>query len=231
MENDDKKGILFGIIGILTLIMAIIGASLAYFSINTKSSNDALSVQAAQVKIVYTDGNKLNISKIIPSRQEVVEMAFKRTIKDENITNKDKCIDDNNQVICGMYEFSVTNNGVGDIAINTKIIPNDFSNDNEIIKFKNLKFRIFNITNENILKDNFGIELTNDNNFVKYENFNLFSDSKEEILKVEETKKYRLILWLDETEKNQDDEQAAIFKGEINIDVTGKNANTIDITN
>lgn len=231
MENDDKKGILFGIIGILTLIMAIIGASLAYFSINTKSSNDALSVQAAQVKIVFTDGNKLNISKIIPSSQEVVEMAFKRTIKDENITNKDKCIDDNNQVICGMYEFSVTNNGVGDIAINTKIIPNDFSNDNEIIKFKNLKFRIFNITNENILKDNFGIELTNDNNFVKYENFNLFSDTQEEILKVEETKKYRLILWLDETEKNQDDEQAAIFKGEINIDVTGKNANTIDITN
>ena len=37
MEKEDKRGIFFGVIGVLTLIVAIIGASLAYFSINAKS--------------------------------------------------------------------------------------------------------------------------------------------------------------------------------------------------
>ena len=55
MEREDKRGIFFGVIGVLTLIVAIIGASLAYFSINARSRENALTVQAATVKIVYED--------------------------------------------------------------------------------------------------------------------------------------------------------------------------------
>ena len=32
MEREDKRGVFFGVIGVLTLIVAIIGASFAYFS-------------------------------------------------------------------------------------------------------------------------------------------------------------------------------------------------------
>ena len=53
MEKEDKRGIFFGVIGVLTFIVAIIGASLAYFSINAKSEDNALTVKAATVKIVY----------------------------------------------------------------------------------------------------------------------------------------------------------------------------------
>lgn len=55
MDREEKRGIFLGIIGVLTLIVAIIGASFAYFSVNAKSSDDAVTVQAASVQIVYED--------------------------------------------------------------------------------------------------------------------------------------------------------------------------------
>ena len=57
MNREDKRGIFFGIVGVLTLIVAIIGASLAWFSINASSREDALTIQAASVQRVYNDGN------------------------------------------------------------------------------------------------------------------------------------------------------------------------------
>ena len=63
MEREDKRGIFFGVIGVLTLIVAIIGASLAYFSINARSDDDAVIVQAATVQIVYEDGDQVAIKK------------------------------------------------------------------------------------------------------------------------------------------------------------------------
>ena len=49
MEREDKRGVFFGVIGVLTLIVAIIGASFAYFSINASSKQDAVNVSAASV--------------------------------------------------------------------------------------------------------------------------------------------------------------------------------------
>ena len=72
-DNEDKKGIFFGIIGVLTLIVAIIGASFAYFSINARSETDALTVNAASVQIVYEHGNKLEIKDLIPSSNEAIQ--------------------------------------------------------------------------------------------------------------------------------------------------------------
>ena len=43
MEREDKRGVFFGVIGVLTLI----GASFAYFSINASSKQDAVNVSAA----------------------------------------------------------------------------------------------------------------------------------------------------------------------------------------
>ena len=71
MEREDKRGIFFGVIGVLTLIVAIIGASLAYFSINTKSEDDAVIVQAATVQIVYDAGDEVAITELIPTSKAV----------------------------------------------------------------------------------------------------------------------------------------------------------------
>ena len=83
MEREDKKGIFFGVIGVLTLIVAIIGASFAYFSINTKSNPDAITVNAASVKIVYDDGQELVLNDLIPSTQAVALETQRRALAGE----------------------------------------------------------------------------------------------------------------------------------------------------
>ena len=108
MEKEDKRGIFFGVIGVLTLIVAIIGASLAYFSINAKSEDNALTVKAATVKIVYEDGDKLNVTNIIPSDQTIALRTFTRTGDDDGQGGTYKtCIDDKGFTTCGYYDFTL----------------------------------------------------------------------------------------------------------------------------
>ena len=61
MEREDKRGVFFGVIGVLTLIVAIIGASFAYFSINASSKQDAVNVSAASVKMFILRVIKLQL--------------------------------------------------------------------------------------------------------------------------------------------------------------------------
>ena len=78
MEREDKRGVFFGVIGVLTLIVAIIGASFAYFSINASSKQDAVNVSAASVKIVYTEGDQIAIENLIPSTREIAMKTLTR---------------------------------------------------------------------------------------------------------------------------------------------------------
>ena len=126
MEREDKRGIFFGVVGVLTLIVAIIGATLAYFSINSQSEENALIVQAASVQIVYEDGNELNVENIIQSSNAVAMAAYSRWLSNESTTEGtpyEKCVDDRGNVVCGVYEFTLTNNGLNPANITARVVP------------------------------------------------------------------------------------------------------------
>ena len=131
MEREDKKGIFFSVIGVLTLIVAIIGASFAYFSINTKSNPDAITVNAASVKIVYDDGQELVLNDLIPSTQAVALETQRRALAGEQYTvdgegnkaNYEICKDDKGYTVCGIYEFTLTNNGVNPVDVTATVEP------------------------------------------------------------------------------------------------------------
>ena len=157
MEKEDKRGIFFGVIGVLTLIVAIIGASLAYFSINAKSEDNALTVKAATVKIVYEDGDKLNVTNIIPSDQTIALRTFTRTGDDDGQGGTYKtCIDDKGFTTCGYYDFTLTNDGPTEMEIIAKVIPTalvkeEKNEQGEVttkgeIPFKHLKFVLYDRT-------------------------------------------------------------------------------------
>ena len=223
MEKEDKRGIFFGIIGVLTLIVAIIGASLAYFSINAQSSEDALTVQAATVQIVYNDSDTLAVSNIIPASKEVALETYRRYLAGEKYSTEiggsqtqvpyEKCVDDKGYTVCGVYEFTLTNNGANPVDITAKVVPTAL--DEGAIEFQNLKFILYNITD--VEGTNYGTQVSTGT--VAYSEFSLLADPVP--LTNGTTTKYRLFVWLDETNGPQDEEQGATFKGTVYINVPG----------
>ena len=223
MEREDKRGIFFGVIGVLTLIVAIIGASLAYFSINAQSREDVLTVQAATVQIVYNDGDALAVSNIIPSSKEVALETYRRYLKGETYSTEvdgsqtqvpyEKCVDDKGYTVCGVYEFTLTNNGANPVDITAKVVPTAL--DEGAKKFQNLKFVLYNITN--VGETETGVQVSTGT--VSYSEFSLLADPV--TINIGTTSIYRLFVWLDETNGPQDEEQGATFKGTIHINVPG----------
>lgn len=232
MEREDKRGIFFGVIGVLTLIVAIIGASLAYFSINARSRENALTVQAATVKIVYEDGDQLNVTNIIPSTQEIALRTFTRANPATDTESKYRtCVDDKGYTTCGYYDFTLTNGGPTTMEVTAKVIPTPLKTEvkegegNVVtpaeVPFSNLKFVLYDRTSATGDFDNGTVLYTGT---VGYSDFGLLGANGDETLSIagnNTTKNLRLFVWLDEAGAENDAEQGAIFKGTVSIEVKG----------
>lgn len=235
-RKEDKRGIFLGIVGILTLIVAIIGASFAYFSLNARSNENAVKVQAATVQIVYEEGQNIAIENIIPSTQEVaLQTVFRagrvRTGTDEKYVT---CIDDNNYRVCGTYDFTLTNNGTNPVDINAYITPtalkeavvdNEHPENNKPAEkgFKNLKFITFDRTGVTGNDNGTKIAAADGLSVVYDGDFGILAADKTATatLNAGETKTYRLFIWLDEQGDANDVEQGAVFNGTVHVDVVG----------
>ena len=235
MEREDKRGIFFGVIGVLTLIVAIIGASLAYFSINARSDTDALTVQAATVKIVYNDGDQLNVENIIPSTKEVALRTLTRSGQDDgNEGTYTACVDDKGYNVCGYYDFTLTNEGPNTMLVTAKVLPTALKQKIEEegvvtqeaeTPFTNLKFTLYDRTNvddkDGAGKFNNGTEKYSGT--VSYSEFSLVG-AGDETLSIAgngAVMNLRLFVWLDEQGAANDAEQGAVFKGTVSIEVPG----------
>ena len=254
MEREDKRGIFFGVVGVLTLIVAIIGATLAYFSINAQSETDALKVQAASVQIVYEDGNQLDVKKLIPSTKTIAMEAYARWARGEKNGEDDyqMCVDDKNNVVCGVYKYTLTNNGTNPAKITAKVVPSEVTLDekgkpvNPV--FTNLSYALYNITEEQKYTDeDSGVtgepktltkqvgadgliphqtSLVGEENIAtSYSTFSLFPEVT--TLNGNGTKtEYLLFVWLNEAGPANNPEQGAIFNGTVIIDVDGSDTIT-----
>ena len=157
--NDKGKGIFYGVVAVATLIVAIVGATLAYFSIMVNSENNAVGLSSDIVSISYSDGQYLinPAAKLIPATNEVVKKAYERVTvfdkdNDEDTTNK--CIDDNGKEVCSVYRFTVSNDGEDrDITASIKVGLNEFTN---------LRYMVYEITtvDGNTVKNNVFDEIT-----------------------------------------------------------------------
>ena len=221
MEREDKKGIFLGVIGVLTLIVAIIGASFAYFSINATSDENALTVNAASVQIVYDDGDQIAINNLIPTTQAVAQETVRRAQageQDEEGNDYQLCRDDNKYAVCGFYDFTLTNNGEGAVDVKATVLPTALEEDEK--GFSNLNFILYDITTSEAGNQ------VGSGTFTYGDRFGLVGspaniDSTLEIPGNKTTNKYRLFVWLNEAGPANDAEQGATFKGTVKIDVVG----------
>lgn len=127
MENKKGSGIFLGIVSVATLIVAIIGATFAYFSASTESNEGAIGLQAYEYKLslsvspVYPEG----ASAIIPlNPNTVIENA-----PEGNNTNllyalnvaKNRCIDDSGLQVCALYQVLITNDATNEVILSGEL--------------------------------------------------------------------------------------------------------------
>ena len=129
MEDNRKgNGIFLGIVGVATLIVAIIGASFAYFSAQASSAEGAVNLTA------YEFNAGLSLREVYPSDAKLIPVNPDTVIEnapEPNNTNlayalnaAKKCTDDAGFKICALYEVTITNGGATALSLEGKIVTN-----------------------------------------------------------------------------------------------------------
>lgn len=146
------------IIGIATLLIAILGATFAYFSATARSAENDVTVKSAYVSISYDGGTEIKASNLIPATQNVALKKYQKEkyALDENGVSvivpfdpeKDgeintdydtysndinrKCVDAKGKEVCYVYQFSIMSDGseggTTDIIASIEINRNEFDN-------------------------------------------------------------------------------------------------------
>ena len=225
MERENGKGILFGVLGIMTLIIAILGASLAYFTATARSAENAVRVESATVAINYVQGQILQATDLIPATQAVAERAYGQS-------GESQCLDSNNKKVCSVFSFETHNNGEKDLEIVGKILTTTDITGEQTTEFDNLSYIVYETTTGAATPIN-----TTKTTFANFggstELFNDGTDNKVTVTSGSHNK-YEVLIWLNElatseqlqdetnmTEGNQDHEQGLTYTGTVEITVSG----------
>lgn len=267
MKIDTKgRDIFFGVVALATLIVAIIGATLAYFSITASSNEGALNATAAVVSIEYNDGQQVTAQadQLIPATFSVVQTVYEARFKDAtNIENPEEaaniCIDSNGRQVCSAYRFTIKSDVERTITASLNNEENGFTYLSyalyRVNKVGDLEAGWVNLADEEDEKYFFDLKScsnlnnegeganTSDDCFVqeglqkKYSNDaknsifgkKIEAGSPEPIFKSEPitgtTQIYDLVLFIRETNENQNIDQGKNYNGTIVIDVLEGGAN------
>lgn len=116
MEGQKKKkeNILYMVIGVMTLMVAIIGATFAYFTA-TASNNTTIKGNMATISFDVSVTKKTTVDEskggLIPMTNSMVEKAV------TNASNNGICVDDNGNAVCQIYKITVTNSGTASMFV------------------------------------------------------------------------------------------------------------------
>ena len=255
MSKDGKtKDIFFGIVAIATLIVAIIGATLAYFSITASSNEGAINATAATVSIEYNDGQQVTAQadQLIPADfEEVVKPVYETNVRDLEYSDNleetgNMCIDSNSKQVCSAYRFTVTS----DLERTITATLNNESNG-----FTYLHYALYDVTNQKWFSlsdgEDYYSPINKCSNSSEVEEEKCFTQAEKEKIYLEtsrnsifgktlsdeglpvnrgvqiaaETQIYDLILFIKETNSNQNIDQGKQYSGTIIIDVSTTDKN------
>lgn len=149
MKIDNKgRDIFFGLVALATLIVAIVGATLAYFSVMASSNEGAINATAATVSITYKDGQQVTTQadKLIPIDFDKLQAIYERNIKGldpkeiEELSSKNLCVDDSDEEyqVCSVYRFTIKSDNSREVTGRLNSEENGFTY---------LNYAIYDITN------------------------------------------------------------------------------------
>lgn len=152
MENKRGSGIFLGVIGVATLIVAIIGASFAYFSAQVSSGEGAVNVSAYDTAgltvtsvepVAPLDSEMAALVGIVPLAAEKRNTEGKTML--EYAINKatEKCIDSKGKLVCRLYKATINNTTNNPVTFNIEVgaATNEAGTGEGKEAFKDLKFQ------------------------------------------------------------------------------------------
>lgn len=108
MESNNGKGLFYGVVGVATLIVAIIGATFAWFTATAGAQTEKEIIRTGTLLISYTEGTLLKAENLKPATQQQVTAAY-NTGNCKHAADVTDSI--NNEPICAVYSFTVENTG------------------------------------------------------------------------------------------------------------------------
>ena len=206
-EREEKKksgfGFFYGVLGVSTLVIAIIGATFAYFTA-TATDNSTISGQAA------TAGLSLNITHLstaataglIPLNTSDLQKAV---TGDANATGNPKyCLDKDNNSVCQIYSIAVTNEGTSAAAVSgTLDLEPDIDTDANS-EFAHLQWEL--LTNASTVNTSATAHSTGTSNITT--NTSIAANG---------TETWYIIVWIDNINNPQEDVDKGHFIGNVSF--------------
>lgn len=136
-KDEQKKKRSALIIMILTLIVSVVGATYAFFSIST-ATNNAITGKAATADL------DLNIIRVVPTKEDWnhSNKVIIPQLSSDIGTAMNSCIDANGDVVCQVYQIKVTNQGSAQVVVDGDITFTGTQN------MPNLKWKIYESNTE-----------------------------------------------------------------------------------
>ncbi len=232
--KDNNKKVLLGVIVVATLIIAIMGATFAFFSASGGSANNAVTANATTLSnLGFVSSHSKIATNLVPVSSESPYFSRYPGIA---ASGEHSCLDDLGNQICSIYEFIVTNTASVAQTIYVSFVPSENT-------FDNMYFAAFNtsIASANYVVatgstgsgNNFTLipQTAASNATLGHPATKLTQNSTSPIsmsglstnLGTGESVTYTILVWLQETGTTQNTEQGGIFKAGVNV-TTGSNA-------
>lgn len=114
-ENNNGRGLFYGVIGVATLIVAIIGATFAYFSVNASITNSS-DIAGSTVNVNNTTITG-TLTRVTPSTVSMVPLKTEELQKGITGEGGQKCIDENGAKVCDIYTLTINNTSSAPVSL------------------------------------------------------------------------------------------------------------------
>lgn len=127
MENKKGNSIFLGVVAVATLIVAIIGATFAYFSITAQGDNNVeLTAYEFNASVSVSPVYPSSAAALVPLNPSGTVNVADGATAPTNTTNllyaineaTNKCIDSNGHQVCAVYSVTVENNASTPLTMN-----------------------------------------------------------------------------------------------------------------
>lgn len=216
MDETRGRDIFLGVIGVLTLIVAIVGATFAYFSTQVNSANESVNINS------YQFATSLAFKEVYPTKEHKALIPLDSKAKNGEITYLDKalsegCVDAKGYQVCAVYEAALTNTA-DDVVLTPSfdVTTNEFVNETN----SNVYALLAAANGVDEVPTAFTYNRENATNVIAAKNALTYNGQSTITVTSGQTAKYYLILWLENLEESQPDMNKTL-KGQITFSSEG----------